>query len=112
MQYKILEMVLVEKYQRSVHALAWRQTGDFHDAEEITQDTFLRAYQKLSTLRDPSKFLGWLCVIANRRKQKPEKQWQSLEATPMEEITETAYAHYVIAKLTGFSHFINAATAL
>ena len=92
---------LVEKYQKSVHALAWRKTGDFHDAEEITQDTFLRAYQKLSTLRDPSKFLGWLCVIANRlclkwlRKQKSEKHLQSLEATPMEEMAETAYAHYV-----------------
>ena len=33
--------VLVEKHQKSVHALAWRKVGDFHDAEEITQDTFL-----------------------------------------------------------------------
>ena len=92
---------LVEKYQRSVHALAWRKTGNFHDAEEITQDTFLLVYQKLSTLRDPSKFLGWLYVIANRlclkwlRKQKSEKHLQSLEATPMEEMAETAYVHYV-----------------
>ena len=92
---------LVEKYQKSVHALAWRKIGDFHDAEEITQDTFLRAYQKLSTLRDPSKFLGWLFVIANRlclkwlRKQKPEKHLQSLEATPIEEVAESTYTHYV-----------------
>ena len=32
---------LIQKYQRSVHALAWRKIGDFHYAEEITQDTFL-----------------------------------------------------------------------
>ena len=44
--------ILVEKYQKSVHALAWRKIGDFHYAEEITQDTFLRAYQKLSTLKE------------------------------------------------------------
>ena len=94
--------ILVEKHQKSVHALAWRKIGDFHYAEEITQDTFLRAYQKLSTLGNPSQFLGWLYVIANRlclnwlRKQKPAKQLQSLEDTPMEEIAESAYASYVL----------------
>ena len=93
--------VLVEKYQKSVHALVWRKIGDFHYAEEITQDTFLRAYQNLSTLRNPSQFLGWLYVIANRlclnwpRKQKPETQLQSLEDTPMEEVAKSAYARYV-----------------
>ena len=94
--------ILVEKYQKSVHALAWRKIGDFHYAEEITQDTFLRAYQNLSTLRNPSQFLGWLHVIANRiclnwlRKQEPEKQVQSLEDTPMEEIGASAYARYEV----------------
>ena len=92
---------LVEKYQKSVHALAWRKIGDFHHAEEITQDTFLRAYQKLSTLKNPSQFPRWLYVIANRlclnwlRKQKRhEKQLQSLEDTPMEEVAESAYTRY------------------
>ena len=93
--------ILVEKYQKSVHALAWQKIGDFHYAEEITQDTFLLAYQNLSTLRNPSRFLRWLYVIANRlclkwlRKQKSAKQLQSLEDTPMEEVAEVAYAHYV-----------------
>ena len=91
---------LVEKYQKGVHALAWRKIGDFHYAEEITQDTFLRAYQNLSTLRNPSQFLGWLYVIANRvclhwlRKEKPAKRVQSLEDTPMEEVDKSAYARY------------------
>ena len=93
--------ILVEKYQKSVHALAWQKIDDFHYAEEITQDTFLLAYQKLSTLRNPSRFFRWLCVIADRlclkwlRKHKPEKHLQSLEDTPMEEIEEAAYAYYV-----------------
>ena len=34
---------LVKKYQKQVHALAWRKIGDFHIAEEITQDTFLKS---------------------------------------------------------------------
>ena len=54
---------LVRKYQRSVHALAWRKIGDFHIAEDITQDTFLKAYQKLSTLKEPQSFASWLYVI-------------------------------------------------
>ena len=94
--------ILVEKYQKSVHVLAWRKIGDFHYAEEITQDTFLRVYQKLSTLKDPSQFLRWLYTITNRlclnwlRKQKKhEKQLQSLEDTPMEEVEESDYARYV-----------------
>ena len=45
---------LVKKYQQSVHALVWRKVGDFHVAEEITQDTFLKAYQKLTTLKSRS----------------------------------------------------------
>ena len=57
---------LVQKYQKSVHALAWRKISDFHHAEEITQDTFLQAYKKLSTLKNPRHFAGWLYVIANR----------------------------------------------
>ena len=91
--------ILVQKYQKSVHALAWRKIGDFHHAEEITQDTFLQVYRKLSTLKEPSQFAGWLYVIANRvciawlRKKKPTMQ--SLEDTPMEEIEESSHTHYV-----------------
>ena len=94
--------ILVEKYQKSIHALACRKTGDYHYAEEITQDTFLRAYQNLPTLRNPNQFLRWLYVIADRvclnwlRKQKPAKQLQSLEDTPMEEVAESAYASHVL----------------
>ena len=55
---------LVRKYQKPVHALVWRKIGDFHIAEDITQDTFLKAYQRLSTLKEPQRFASWLYVIA------------------------------------------------
>ena len=38
--------ILVKRYQKGVHALAWRKIGDYHIAEEITQDTFLQAHKK------------------------------------------------------------------
>ena len=90
--------ILVQKYQQSVHALAWRKVNDFHYAEEITQDTFLQAYKKLSTLKNPNQFAGWLYVIANRLcinwLQRHKPALQSLEDTPVEEIEESAYNHY------------------
>ena len=58
---------LVRKYQKPVHALAWRKIGDFHIAEEITQDTFMKVYQNLHTLKEPNQFAGWLYVIATRQ---------------------------------------------
>ena len=57
---------LVEKYRKQVHALAWRTIGDFHIAQDITQETFLNAHQKLGTLKDPQRFSGWLNAIATR----------------------------------------------
>ena len=59
--------MLVEKYQKQVHALAWRTIGNFHTAEDIVQETFLKAHQKLGTLKDPHRFSGWLNAIATRR---------------------------------------------
>ena len=90
---------LVRKYQKGVHALAWRKIGDFHIAEEITQDTFLQAHKKLASLKNPSQFAGWLYVIADRlcrawfRKKQPNMQ--SLEAISDETLEKTAYSHYV-----------------
>ena len=92
--------ILVEKYQKSVHALAWRKIQDFHYAEEIMQDTFLRAYRKLPTLKNPDQFVGWLHVIANRlcidwmRSQK--SMMQSLEDTPVEEVEASSYTHHIL----------------
>ncbi len=89
---------LVQKYQKSVHALAWRKIGDFHIAEEITQDTFLLAHKKLASLKNPNQFAGWLYVIADRcckawfRKKRIHTQ--SIETTSVETLERAAYADY------------------
>ena len=91
---------LVEKYQKGIHALVWRKIGDFHYAEEITQDTFLSAYKNISTLKEPSQFAGWLYVIANRLcinwNQRNKSKLQSLASTPMEKIERSSYNHHVL----------------
>ncbi len=90
---------LVKKYQKSVHSLAWRIIGDFHIAEEITQDTFLHAYKKLSTLNEPKQFTGWLHVTAKRRclawLRKKRMDMQSLESVPEIALEKAAYANYI-----------------
>ena len=53
--------ILVGKYQKSVHALVWQKIGDFHYAEDITQDTFLRAYQKPFNT-EKSEPISWVVV--------------------------------------------------
>ena len=91
--------ILVEKYQKSIQALAWRKIQDFHHAEEIMQDTFLKAYKKLPTLENPNQFAGWLHVIAKHlcidwvRQHKPEIQ--SIDVTDKDEIELSSFKHYM-----------------
>ena len=89
---------LVRRYQKPLHALVWRKIGDFHTAEEITQDIFLNVYKKLQTLKNPKRFAGWLYVIATRRciawLKKKQIPMKSLDAMPPEELEELAYAQY------------------
>ena len=91
---------LVKKYQKQVHALAWRKIGDFHIAEEITQDTFLRAYQKLRTLKKPQRFASWLYVIAaNRCKtwlHKKQRRTQLLKNRGGIRPEKSSYSEYVV----------------
>ena len=91
---------LVKKYQKPVHALVWRKIGDFHIAEEITQDTFLKAYQRLATLKQPQRFTGWLYVIATNNckmwLRKKRLRTQSLEETSIAQLEKATYSGYVV----------------
>ncbi len=93
---------LVRKHQKGVHALAWREVGDFHFAEDITQDVFLQVYKKLSTLKNPNQFAGWLYVIANRLcknwQKKNKSVIKSTEDVPVFEMQRMSYDRYVSDK--------------
>ena len=90
---------LVNKYQKPVHTLAWRKIGDFHIAEDITQDAFLNVYQRLSTLKDPNQFSGWLYVITANLcatwLRKKRIQTQPLEDAETTMIQEDVYSQHV-----------------
>ena len=90
---------LVDKYQKQIHALAWQKIGDFHIAQEIAQDSFLTAFQKLSTLTNHNRFAGWLYVITNRKciawHRKKTDQPESLEEIDTVELEEVYYSDYM-----------------
>lgn len=56
--------VLAERYLPLVHSLALAHTGRIHDADDIAQETFLRALERLASLREPRRFSQWLAAIA------------------------------------------------
>jgi RNA polymerase sigma-70 factor (ECF subfamily) len=55
---------LIRKYQRMIFSLTYRMTGSLADAEDLTQETFIRAYRNIGSYRAASKFSTWLYRIA------------------------------------------------
>jgi RNA polymerase sigma-70 factor (ECF subfamily) len=56
--------VLVEQHSRSVFRLAYRMTGNEQDAEDVVQESFLRAYRQLGRFESRANFGTWLYRIA------------------------------------------------
>jgi RNA polymerase sigma factor (sigma-70 family) len=66
------ERLMRESY-RLVYQIAYSVLGNAADAEEVTQDTFLAAYEKIGSLRDPERFRPWVAragwrLALNRRR--------------------------------------------
>src|SRR5260370_5457420 len=59
--------VLVERHSRSIFCVVYRMTGNQQDAEELVQETFLRAYKALERFELRSNFSTWLYRIAVNR---------------------------------------------
>jgi RNA polymerase sigma-70 factor (ECF subfamily) len=55
--------VLIERYQRRATAVAYRLLGNTHDALEVCQEAFIRAYRNLETLEERQRFGSWLLRI-------------------------------------------------
>ena len=73
---------LVDRYKESVYALAHSKLHDFQDAEDVTQEVFIKAYQRLNTLRQWDSFYAWLYAITsnicknwlNKRSKRPDQE--------------------------------------
>ena len=77
---------LVEAYQTAIYNLAYRMLGNAAEAEDAAQETFLRAYTRLSTYDSERKFSSWLLAIASHhcvdRLRQRRLGWLSLDELP------------------------------
>ena len=58
---------LYDRYGRLVHSIAVRLMGNHHDAEDVTQQVFVSAWQGRQSLKDDGSLTGWLATITRRR---------------------------------------------
>ena len=63
---------LYDRYGPLVRAVCFDTTGNLADAQDLAQDVFMRAYEKLKNLREPELFARWIVAIARLRC----KEWQ------------------------------------
>ena len=56
--------LLVDEYKSPIYNLAYRMTGNLEDADDLTQETFIRAYQYLWRYDTSKKFFTWLYTLA------------------------------------------------
>lgn len=59
--------LLVHRYENSVYNLAYRMTNSPSDAQDMTQDTFIKAYKKLEQYNDKYSFKNWLMTICSNQ---------------------------------------------
>ena len=74
---------IVRRHTDRVYQLLWRWTGNRADAEDLTQETFVRAYASLGRLDPARPFLPWLYTIARRA---AASHWR--RARPVEPLTD------------------------
>jgi RNA polymerase sigma-70 factor (ECF subfamily) len=85
---------IVEKYWNMVVALALSKISDAAEAEDIAQESFLKAYSQLASLRDPSRLAGWLSKITiqqcsnSLRRTVRHRRALGCKATPIEALDE------------------------
>ncbi|SDE12691.1 RNA polymerase sigma factor SigE [Auraticoccus monumenti] len=118
---------VVQEHSGRVYRLAYRLTGNPHDAEDLTQDVFVRVFRSLHTFQ-PGTFEGWLHRITTnlfldgaRRRQKirfdgladsSAERLPSNDRAPAEQLADLALDHDVAAALAALSPEFRAAVVL
>lgn len=96
--YKKAFETIVDRYQKVVYNLGYRLSGNFDDAEDIAQCTFIKAFERLESYNPKYKFFSWLYRIAineslnliktKKRSEPLEMQQLSAEKNPEQRYME------------------------
>jgi RNA polymerase sigma-70 factor (ECF subfamily) len=87
--------VLVKQHSGAVFRLAFRMTGNEHDAEDIVQETFLRAYRALHKFESRANFGTWLhrvainCALDHLRRVKRREEEMPEQSIPLGEESDS-----------------------
>lgn len=74
---------LAERYLRACRAVALAVTGDPSDADDVCQDAFVRAYERLADCREPDRFAAWLAQIVRNRARNRLAYFRVRRALPL-----------------------------
>ena len=77
---------LIVRYQRQAVAVSYRLLGNTHDALEVTQDAFLKAFNSLATLQKPEAFGGWLMRIVSNLSLNFRRGRKSRSQLPLDDL--------------------------
>ncbi len=83
---------LVEKYQKKTFNVAFRMLGDYEDACEVVQETFLSAYRAIKKFRGDAAFATWLygiCINHAKNRIKQTRSRTHHEGPSLDEVTVT-----------------------
>lgn len=75
---------LVERYERAVYATALRRLGNHSEAQEVAQEVFVKAYEKISQVRQAECFGGWLRSMTVRASINRAVRRKPAQAVPSE----------------------------
>jgi RNA polymerase sigma factor (sigma-70 family) len=122
---RIAQRQLYDRYKKAMYTLAYRITGDFDDANDVLQDSFMEVFKHLSQFRGDASLGAWIKQIVVRKSTKKKKiiVWKDLEAYTGESIdwneVEINTAHletailalpdgfrtiFVLAEVEGYAH--------
>lgn len=84
---------LARRYQVSIRHFLQRKCGVHQDAEDLTQETFLRAFKKLWSFREGAEFRPWIFTVAYRVALNVlrRRQWQSLTEGSVPTVQQARY---------------------
>ena len=94
---------IVTEHSARVYRLAYRLTGNQHDAEDLTQETFLRVFRSLSTY-SPGTFEGWLHRITTNLFLDQVRRKRRVRIDPWGDETERLPASTASTPERGFEH--------
>jgi RNA polymerase sigma factor (sigma-70 family) len=119
------QRLLYERYKNAMYTLAYRITGDYDDANDVLQDSFMEVFRHLDQFRREATLGAWIKQIVVRKSTKKKRIviWQNVEEETSESINwgenEINVAHlqtailalpdgfrtiFVLAEIEGYTH--------